>query len=123
MLPLGEDLTQPGIAARRRAEMESSTAVLKSDVAKPDSTHLGSVITRAQESAANVVRMRSSACLVESDGPRLTYRYERQGYNELLFVSGYCPGETLNLWNPTLVPGMSWLSEQYAAPHIIDVVR
>jgi hypothetical protein len=123
MLPLGEDLTQPGLAAQRRAEMDSAAAQLRAEVTRLESTRMGSAISRVQVSAANALRMRSSVCLVDSEGPQVTYRYERADHDGLLVVSGHCPGETLDLWSAELVPGMSWTREQQSAPLMISIAK
>jgi hypothetical protein len=57
----------------------------------------------------NAVRMSSTPCAMESDDTRVLYRFERQRRN--LRAVAYCPNETLTLWDPGLVPDVSWVTE------------
>jgi len=63
---------------------------------------------------ANGEKMRSTACSLEGDDARTVYRFEQQ--RSSLRVVAYCPGETPRLWEPALVPGVSWTTSPLPPP-------
>jgi hypothetical protein len=116
-MPLAEDLFKPALATQRRADMEHTLAT-KSEQHRTDGTQLREAVPRARESTANAMRMRTTACAVESADNEVIYRYERHLQGQYLAVSAYCPGERLDLWSQDMMPGMSWVSEPLPAPSI-----
>jgi hypothetical protein len=117
MVHLGEGLFKPALVAERQAEMERVLEAQPYEEKRDPTGHqVGRDVPRAQESAANAARMRSTASALSSDDQPIVYRYERPARSDTIAVAAYCPGEQLDLWSQSLVPGMSWLTEPLPQP-------